>query len=183
MFPFPRHSAAKKTGLVRVRPPPRRVRRKKGVRHHSQMALKWTLSSAQPTDPTLPLLAAQESRCQTLRWLRWGLASVPHRGDTGYSAEKAAALPPAQLCNCHQQRSPQRLSLSTSQKANCAVLCVLWTSSQDPLSPARTSSRLPVRRPPSPCLSLQTFPAWTFRAPQGPRPRGIHPTSPLPGHS
>lgn len=102
-----------------------------------------------------------------LRWLRWGLASLPHRRDTGYSAEKAAALPPAQLSNCHQQRPPQRLSLSTSQKANCPVLCVLWTSSQDPLSPARTSSRLPVCSL-SPSSSLQTLPSWTFRVPRSP---------------
>lgn len=98
-----------------------------------------------------------------LCWLRWGLASVPHRGDTGYSAEKAAALPPAQLSNCHQQRPPPRLSLSTSQKANCPLPCVLWTSPQDPLSSARTPSRLPVHSPPSPPLPHQTLPAWTFR--------------------
>lgn len=122
------------------------------------------LSSPQPTDPTLPLLAAQESCCQILRWLRWGLATVPHRGDTGYSAEKAAALPPAQLSNCHQQRP----LFSTSQKANCPLLCVLWTSSQDPPSPARTPSKLPVRSPASPSLPLQTLPAWTFRPPRSP---------------
>lgn len=113
-----------------------------------------------------------------LRWLRWGLASVPHRGDTGYSAEKAA-LPPAQLSNCHQQRPPQRLSLSTSQRANCPLLCVLWTSSRDPLSPVRTPNRLPVRSPPSPSLPLQTLPAWTFRPPKVPVPGGGYIPLPL----
>lgn len=64
--------------------------------------------------------------------------------------------------------SGRQAAFSTSQKANCPLLCVLWTSSQDPPSPARTPSKLPVRSPPSPSLPLQTLPAWTFRPPRSP---------------
>lgn len=85
-----------------------------GICHHCQAALSWALPSPQPTDPnpTAPGSAGERLPAARLAPMGSGVRTAPHRGDTGYSAEKAAsALPPAQLSNCHQQRPP-RLAFS-----------------------------------------------------------------------
>lgn len=149
----------------------------RGICHRCQAALNWMLSSPQPTDPILPLLAALESGCQLLRWLRWGLVSAPHRtaphrGDTGYSAEKAAALPPAQLSNCHQQWPPRlAFSIYFPESQLPSSPSTMDLSSQDLLSPAFAPSRLPVRRLPFPSRHFHPGPS----DPQGPGPRGYIP--------
>lgn len=136
--------------------------RTRGICHHCQATLSWVLSSPQPTDPILPLLAAQESGCQLLRWLRWGLVFAPHRGDTGYSAEKAAALPPAQLSNCHQQWPPRLAFSIYFPESQLSSLSTMDLFSRSTLA-SICSEQAPCTQASSP---IQTLPPWTFRSPR-----------------
>lgn len=69
------------------------------------------ISTTHRPNPTAPSGAGERLPAAPLAQMGSGVRTAPHRGDTGYSAEKAAALPPAQLSNCHQQWPP-RLAFS-----------------------------------------------------------------------
>lgn len=196
-FPLPRHQAAKRTGLVRIPAAAQgsaEDRKDQPLPQSGPLGILPRPGAASllrsPGTPTRPPLAAHPSRQLSRSRHSRGRGLRRHRGETDYSADKAAFLGPPQLSNCNRhtaawERGPRfpedRLASFLRPLSGCLPV--------HPTLPS-THPQAPNKRAPGaqycllfPSLPLQTPLPWPASGPLSPIPKGTpqqpHPTPPL----